>query len=175
MVARPDNTHLCIPRLTQCTSNTTQVRYERPMHVSRPNASASFSQGAMSAAMIRRHEDLDFDSPSPDIRNNPKRARSFGNSLSGELPREYSDLHALQLQSMLSLEERSHSGLICSDLQPEFTSDHRFFLVQWIHSVRSARSAFLFPRSIAVSAYRIASSRFDTGYNPVALTAEPLR
>lgn len=160
MVARPNNTHLCILRLTQCMYHITLVHCEGPMHVSSANASTTFSQGAMPLAMIRCHEDLDCDSPSPDTRIESKRAKTSVNPPSGELPRECSDLHALQLQSMLSLEKRSYSGLICSDLQPEFTPEHRFYLVQWIHSVRSAGSAFPEFSWIAVSAYRTAGTRF---------------
>lgn len=89
----------------------------------------------MLPAMLWCDEELEFQSPSSETHCElANQTIPSGNAPAGELPILHSELHERQLESMLRLERRSHSGLTCWDIQPKFTSEHRFFLVQWMHS-----------------------------------------
>ena len=53
------------------------------------------------------------------------------------LPDQLDDFHLQQLSAMLQTELRQWRG--DPHLQPELASEHRFFLVQWLHAVSSLR------------------------------------
>mmetsp|Transcript_16462 Transcript_16462/g.49307 ORF Transcript_16462/g.49307 Transcript_16462/m.49307 type:complete len:358 (-) Transcript_16462:829-1902(-) len=84
-------------------------------------------------------------SPLPMHQNSPAPA--------DRLPEQLDDFHPQQLAAMLGTEQRQWRGEYLH-LQPELTSNHRFFLVQWLH-------AACFERGLNLSAFAIAVTLLD--------------